>query len=60
MKKNKLETIDRWVRIYKGFTMEEAATRTGSLEMLKHPSKMGNWLYYPNGEVRDARLNGND
>lgn len=58
--KKKKEVVDRWLRMYKGFTMEEAATREGSLEMLKHPSRMGNLLYYPNGEVRDARINAND
>ena len=54
--RKKKEIVDRWLRLYKGFTMADASKRTGSLDMLKHPSKMGNWLYYPNGEVRYARV----
>lgn len=51
MKKKKV-VIDRWLRIYRGFTLESAATREGSLVILKSPSRMGNKLYYPNGEVK--------
>lgn len=54
MSRKKKIVVDRWLRLYKGFTMETAATRKGSLDMLKHPSKMGKWLFYPNGEVRDV------
>ena len=54
--RKKKEFIDKWLRMYKGFTLEDAATRPNSLDILKCPSKMGNWLYYPNGDVKDARL----
>lgn len=54
--RKKKEITDRWLRPYVGFTMEDVATRPGSLDIFKRPSKMGNWLYYPNGEIKDARL----
>lgn len=51
MKRKKI-VLDRWQRMYKGFTLESAATREGSLDILRSPSRMGNNLYYPTGEVR--------
>ena len=53
MKKKKVE-INRWERLYVGFTMRSAATRKHSLDILAYPSRMGSKLYYPNGEVRDV------
>jgi len=38
---------------YKSFTLEQCATRPGSLDILKQPSRMGNKLYYPDGRVED-------
>jgi hypothetical protein len=51
--KKKKEEIDLWLRPYVSFTLRSAATRKRSLDILSCPSRMGNKLYYPNGEVRD-------
>ena len=53
MKKKKV-VIDRWLRLYAGFTLRSAATRKHSLDILAYPSRMGTKLYYPNGEVSDV------
>ncbi len=34
----------RW---YLGFTLKDVVFRPGALDMLKHPSRMGNKLYVP-------------
>ena len=50
--KKKKEVINKWLRMYVGFTLKSAATRPRSLDILAYPSRMGAKLYYPNGEVR--------
>lgn len=51
-KKKKEATVDRWSKMYKGFTIESVASRPNSLNIFKYPSKMGKWLYYPNGDKK--------
>ena len=36
----------------KMFTLEQAAMRPHSLDILAKPSRMANTLYYPNGTVK--------
>jgi hypothetical protein len=36
---------------YKGFKLEQVATRPNCLDILKQPSRMGNMRYYPDGRV---------
>lgn len=36
------------LKALKMFTLEQAATRKNSLDILKKPSRMGTKLYYPN------------
>ena len=36
---------------YKGFKLRDVATRPGSIDMLDLPSRIGNTLYYPNGDT---------
>jgi len=52
--KKKKEEVNRWERLYVGFTLRSAATRKHSLDILACPSRMGSKLYYPNGEVSDV------
>ena len=37
------------------FTLEQAAMRQNSLNILAMPSRMANTLYYPNGMVKKDR-----
>lgn len=37
---------------YKSWTLEQASTRKGALDILSNPSRMANTLFYPNGEVK--------
>lgn len=52
--KRKKVIIDRWQRMYVGFTLKSAATRPRSLDILAYPSRMGTKLYYPDGEIRNV------
>jgi len=36
---------------YKGLLISQLATREGSLEVLKHPSRISNTLFYPDGSI---------
>jgi hypothetical protein len=36
---------------YKGFTLEQCATRPNSLDILKNPSRIDNSLFYPDGRI---------
>jgi len=41
-----------WYRpVYKGITFEKVVYRMGALDMLANPSRVGNYLYYPDGRV---------
>lgn len=41
-----------WLRpIYKGKTFEQIVYRMGALTMLANPSRVGRYLYYPDGRV---------
>lgn len=41
-----------WYRpAYKGMTFEKIVYRTGALAMLANPSRIGGYLYYPDGRV---------
>ena len=41
-----------WYRpVYKGMTFEKIVYRTGALDMLANPSRVGRYLYYPDGRV---------
>lgn len=55
MKKKKIDD-NFWRRpVYKGMTFEKVVYRTGALDMLANPSRVGRFLYYPDGRVvKDA------
>jgi hypothetical protein len=36
---------------YKGFTLEQCATRPNSLDLLYKPSRIANTLFYPDGRI---------
>ena len=36
---------------YKGFTLEDAANRPGSLKVLSYPSRIAQTLFYPDGRI---------
>jgi hypothetical protein len=36
---------------YKGFTLEQCATRPNSLDLLYKPSRIENTLFYPDGRI---------
>jgi len=36
---------------YKGFTLEQCATRPNSLDLLYKPSRIKNTLFYPDGRI---------
>ncbi len=38
-------------RVYRPFKIEDVATRPGSLNVLRQPSRIGNVLYYPDGRI---------
>lgn len=49
MRKNTAKNKDWYaIKPLKMFTLEQAATRPRSLDILKKPSRMGTKLYYPN------------
>jgi len=37
---------------YKGFTLEQCATRPNSLDLLYKPSRIENTLFYPDGRIQ--------
>lgn len=54
----KTETPSKLVstRPYLGFTLQQVASRAGSLDILKHPSRYHNMLRYPDGREVLLRL----
>ena len=40
--------------VYKGFSLEDAVRRQGSIDIFKSPSKFGNFLHYPNGDIKES------
>lgn len=43
---------------YKNWTLEQASTRKGALDILSKPSRIVNTLFYPNGSTKhDAKSN---
>jgi hypothetical protein len=51
-KKVKPSDIDRFNRpLYKGLPLNRLATRMGSLDILKQPSRISNSLFYPDGSI---------
>jgi len=44
-KKTKFDPYDK--RVYKPFKISQVATRPGCLDVLRHPSRMGNTLVPP-------------
>ena len=47
----KLKIIFLEKPVYKGFTLEQCATRPNSLDLLKRPSRIENTLFYPDGRI---------
>ena len=37
---------------YKSWTLEQASTRNGALDILTKPSRIANTLFYPNGDIK--------
>ena len=56
MKKKTHEKIDRFARLYTGFKL---IVRPGSMDFMKHPSRMGNTLFYmdQNGNYKKSTEN---
>lgn len=51
MKSKKSEIVRIFKPLLAYVTMHSAATRIGSLEILKMPSRFGHALFYPDGRV---------
>lgn len=41
--------------VYKGFSLADVVHRKGSLDILENPSKYGNFLHYPNGDIKESK-----
>jgi hypothetical protein len=56
MKKKTPQKIDRFARLYTGFKL---IVRPGSMDFMKHPSRMGNTLFYmdQNGNYKKSTEN---
>jgi hypothetical protein len=51
-KKAKSSELDRFNRpVYKGLPLDRLATRVGSLDVLRQPSRISNTLFYPDGSI---------
>lgn len=37
---------------YQSWTLEQASSRTGALDILAKPSRIANTLFYPNGDTK--------